>query len=140
MHSRSPSDDHCFAIRQAARHISQLYERHLAGADITPTQFSILSALAIDPDLTMADLAEAMVMERTTLIRVLKPMLRAGLVQTAQEGPCTRKHQMSLTPAGEARLSLAAEHFKAAQEEFETRFGREQAAHLRHELLRLTRR
>ena len=71
MHTRHPSHDDCFAVRQAARHISQLYERHLSAVRITPTQFSIVSALARMPEMTMAELAQAMVMERTTLVRVL---------------------------------------------------------------------
>jgi len=32
----------CFATRQAARHVTRLYERHLAGADVTSAQYSIL--------------------------------------------------------------------------------------------------
>jgi len=140
MHTYLALDDHCFAIRQAARHISQLYERHLAEAAMTPTQFSIMAALESRPDMTMADLADAMVMERTTLIRVLRPLLRTGLVRAAQEGPCTRRHQMSLTAEGRSRLAIAGVHFQAAQLEFEARFGHEQAVQLRRELLRLTRR
>ncbi len=140
MHTRAESHDYCFAIRQAARHISQLYERHLAEAAIAPTQFSILSALRDSPDLTMADLGDAMVMERTTLVRALRPLLHAGLVQTAQHGPCTRRHQMSLTEAGAARLEKAEVHLQSAQDEFESRFGPEPAAQLRRELLRLTHR
>ena len=46
MHTHPPRHDDCFAVRQAARHISQLYERHLSAVQITPTQFSIVSALA----------------------------------------------------------------------------------------------
>ncbi|MGA7817148.1 MarR family winged helix-turn-helix transcriptional regulator, partial [Caballeronia sp.] len=68
MHTKIQRHDDCFAIRQAARHISQLYERHLSEVGITPTQFSIVSALDTTPDMTMAELAEAMVMERTTLV------------------------------------------------------------------------
>ena len=80
MHTKIPRHDDCFAIRQAARHISQLYERHLSEVRITPTQFSIVSALERAPDMTMAELAQAMVMERTTLVRALQPLLRNGLV------------------------------------------------------------
>jgi hypothetical protein len=41
MHSDDLRNDDCFALRQAARHISKLYERHLSEVGITPTQFSI---------------------------------------------------------------------------------------------------
>lgn len=106
-HAQFPEHDDCFAVRQAARRLSQLYERHLSAAGLTPTQFSILGALgargangvsagALAPSLTMAQLARTMVMDRTTLLR-------------------------------------------AAQDEFERRFGPRRAAWLRRELLRITR-
>src|ERR1700743_884553 len=96
--------DDCFALRQAARHISQLYERHLSEVRITPTQFSIVSALNRLPGMTMAELAHAMVMERTTLVRVLQPLLRSGLVASEQFGTCHRRLHVSLTESGRAKL------------------------------------
>jgi DNA-binding MarR family transcriptional regulator len=138
MHTKAPHDD-CFALRQAARHISQLYERHLSEVRITPTQFSIVSALSRLPNMTMAELAQAMVMERTTLVRVLQPLLRSGLVAAEQLGTCHRRLQLTLTEPGRAKLAEATQHWEAAQNEFEARFGRRQAARLRRELFRLTR-
>jgi DNA-binding MarR family transcriptional regulator len=138
MHREPPHDD-CFALRQAARHISQLYERHLSEARITPTQFSIVSALERSPSLTMAGLAQAMVMERTTLLRVLRPLLRDGLVEARLGSACRRRLQLTLTDIGRAKLAEATQHCQAAQDEFEARFGRRQAARLRRELFRLTR-
>jgi DNA-binding MarR family transcriptional regulator len=138
MHRDLPHDD-CFALRQAARHISQLYERHLSEARITPTQFSIVSALDRRLSMTMAELAQAMVMERTTLIRVLRPLLRGGLVEARLAGACRRRLQLTLTEGGRAKLAEATRHWQAAQDEFEAKFGRRQAARLRRELFRLTR-
>ncbi len=36
----------CFAVRRAARHLTQAYDRHLAPTGLRTTQFSLLSALA----------------------------------------------------------------------------------------------
>ncbi|KWZ52616.1 hypothetical protein WK57_26500 [Burkholderia ubonensis] len=47
MHSIDLLDDDCFALRQASRHISKLYEHHLSAVDITPTQFTILGTLVV---------------------------------------------------------------------------------------------
>ncbi|PXW16486.1 MarR family winged helix-turn-helix transcriptional regulator [Paraburkholderia caballeronis] len=139
MHTQSPEHDDCFAVRQAARHLSQLYERHLSAAGLTPTQFSILGALGRAASLTMVELAGAMVMERTTLVRALRPLLRAGLVADAADAACPRRRQLTLTPEGRARLGEAAVHWRAAQDEFERRFGARRAAWLRRELFRVTR-
>lgn len=149
-HARFPEHDDCFAVRQASRHLSQLYERHLSAAGLTPTQFSILGALGaqgtnvvgaggLAPSLTMAQLARTMVMERTTLVRALRPLLRSALVtDTAGAADC-RRRCLALTPKGRARLNEAGVHWRAAQDEFERRFGPQRAAWLRRELLRITR-
>ncbi|WP_233873844.1 MarR family winged helix-turn-helix transcriptional regulator [Paraburkholderia adhaesiva] len=131
-----PEHDDCFAVRQAARHLSQLYERHLSAAGLTPTQFSILGMLGRGSSLTMAELAAALVMERTTLVRALRPLLRGGLVADAA---LMRRRQLALTPGGRARLVEAGAHWRAAQDEFERRFGSQRAAWLRRELFRVTR-
>ncbi len=139
MHTQSPENDDCFAVRQAARHISQLYERHLSEADITPTQFSILSALGRGSSLTMAELAQAMVMDRTTLVRVLGRLLRSGFVADEPDGQGKRRLQLVLTSSGHAKLEEAMLRWRAAQDEFESKFGPQQAAYLRRELFRVTR-
>jgi DNA-binding MarR family transcriptional regulator len=131
-------DDDCFALRQAARHISNLYERHLSEAGITPTQFSILRTLRRCPSFTMATLAKAMVMDRTTLVRVLKPLLQRGLVLALSEGKNHRRLTVALTGGGLRKLDEAAVHWATAQACFERSFGRQQAAHLRNELFRMT--
>jgi DNA-binding MarR family transcriptional regulator len=141
-----PEHDDCFAVRQAARHLSQLYERHLSAARLTPTQFSILGALGAATlaggeaaALTMAQLSRAMVMERTTLVRALRPLLRGALVEDLAQASDCRRRRLALTHAGRARLSEANVHWRAAQDEFERRFGPQRAAWLRRELLRVTR-
>ncbi len=125
--------------------MSQLYERHLAAAGLTSTQFSILGALGRAATLTMNELARAMVMERTTLVRALQPLLRGGLVASAAGdgarpcGPGQRRLQLALTDDGRERLDDALVHWRAAQDEFERRFGSQRAAWLRRELFRITR-
>ncbi|MGU7769102.1 MarR family winged helix-turn-helix transcriptional regulator [Burkholderia sp. MR1-5-21] len=110
----------------------------MSAVGITPTQFSILSTLGRWSSLTMAELARAMVMDRTTLVRVLKPLLRRGLVAAPAEGKNQRRLRVVLTPHGSAKLDEAAVHWASAQASFERKFGREQAAHLRSELFRMT--
>jgi DNA-binding MarR family transcriptional regulator len=119
MHSNDLQDDDCFALRQASRHISKLYERHLSEAGITPTQFSILRTLGRRPSLMMARLAKAMVMDRTALVRALKPLLQRGLVVAPSEGHSHRRLRVVLTRTGLTKLDEAAVHWATAQTRFE---------------------
>src|SRR5471032_1857726 len=81
-------DCNCFAIRQAARFVSQLYERHVSQAGVTAAQFTLLAAIHRRPGVTMAELADAMVMERTTLVRALKPLQHDRPARRQHAGCC----------------------------------------------------
>jgi DNA-binding MarR family transcriptional regulator len=131
-------DCNCFAIRQAARFVSQLYERHVSQAGVTAAQFTLLAAIHQRPGTTMAELADAMVMERTTLVRALKPLQRDGLVTAEQQDAGTRAVALILSEAGGKTLGEAALRWKDAQKEFERKFGQERAGELRKTLLELT--
>jgi DNA-binding MarR family transcriptional regulator len=131
-------EDDCFAIRQAARYISQLYDRHLENVGLTITQFSLLGRLNRQGPLTMKQLAEAMRMQRTTLVRTIQPLRRNGLVSSDTLGADARALSIALTAAGEERLRAGRKHWYAAQAEFEDRFGEQRAAALRSELFALT--
>ena len=72
-------DDDCFAIRQAARYVSQIYDRHLENVGLTITQFSLMGRLKRVGPMTMKQLTEAMRMQRTTLVRTIQPLRRNGL-------------------------------------------------------------
>uniref|UniRef100_E1TKH2 Regulatory protein MarR n=1 Tax=Burkholderia sp. (strain CCGE1003) TaxID=640512 RepID=E1TKH2_BURSG len=128
----------CFALRQAARHITQLYERHLGPIGLTAAQFTILAKLARTPRLPILELAESMVMERTTLVRAMKPLQRDGLVVAEPAEHASRTFLFSLTKKGEKTVDKAAIAWRAAQEEFEKKFGHGRAKALRAELFSIT--
>ncbi len=125
----------CFAIRQAARFVSQLYERHYARAGITAAQFSLLVYIAEVGKAGMAEMAEAMVMDRTTLVRALKPLERDGYVLSEPEGRGSRKLLLALSVNGQQKLSEAVECWHAAQAEYVEFVGAERADQLRQMLL-----
>ncbi|CAB3752184.1 MarR family winged helix-turn-helix transcriptional regulator [Paraburkholderia solisilvae] len=131
-------DCNCFALRQAARYVTQVYERHLSRVGLTAAQFTIMAKLARKPDLTMVDLADLMVMERTTLVRALKPLQRDGLVVSEPSEHDGRTYLFNLSDAGKRLFEQAAVAWRDAQDEFESKFGRARAKALRSELFNLT--
>jgi DNA-binding MarR family transcriptional regulator len=126
----------CLALRQAARHISQIYDRELAQAGLRSTQYSILSKLGRLGAMPISKLAHAIVMERTALSRAIGLLERDGLVKVGA-GPDGRTRSVSLTTTGEARLKAAAVHWRRAQKEFEIAVGARDAADLRTVLQRV---
>jgi DNA-binding MarR family transcriptional regulator len=125
-----PTPCNCLALRQAARHISQIYDRQLAKAGLRSTQYSILSKLGRLGAMPISKLANTMVMERTALSRAIGPLERDGLLKVGA-GPDGRTRSVTLTIAGEARLKAAAAHWRQAQKEFESAVGVRDAANLR---------
>lgn len=126
----------CLAIRQAARHVSQLYDQHLAPTGLRTTQFSVLARLDRLGPLAINELAASMVMDRTTMGRALRPLEREGLVAIGP-GRDGRTRALSVTPLGKRRLADAMPLWREAQRAFEAGYGSSRAAELRASLARL---
>ena len=126
----------CLALRQAARRISQIYDGYLASEGLRTTQYSILAKLNRLGPLSINELAESMVMDRTTLGRAIRPLERDRLLAIGA-GEDGRTRSLRLTATGEARLKAAAAKWREAQKEFEMTFGARDAAELRSILQRV---
>jgi DNA-binding MarR family transcriptional regulator len=126
-----PEDCNCFAIRSAARHVSQFYDQFLAPVGLRTTQFSILSKLKRRGPLTINALAKVMVMDRTTLGRNVLPLERDGFIRIEPIPSNRRAKALRLTDAGEKHLQAATKEWMRAQARFEASFGVTRAAELR---------
>lgn len=113
----------CFALRKAARAVTQRYDAALAPSGLRTTQFSLLTTLRADGPLTVSKLAEAMVMDRTTLTRNLAPVEKRGLVKIAPGRRDRRTKKVALTAKGRKRLARAAPLWAAAQSHMKTAMG-----------------
>jgi DNA-binding MarR family transcriptional regulator len=121
----------CLALRQAARHVTQFYDRVLAPSGLRTTQFSILAKLHRLGPMTINTLAKDLVMDRTTLGRNILPLQRDGLVGAIRGPADGRSKELHLTKAGEGRLRTAAKLWAEAQDHFEAAFGAPRASALR---------
>ena len=71
----------CFNLRKAARVITQIYDEAFRPTGFRSTQMPLLVATAALGPVTVNRLAEAVVMDRTTLTRNLKPLEKQGLLR-----------------------------------------------------------
>jgi len=127
-------DCNCTGLKKAARRVSLLYDRHLAPCRLTSGQFAILVAIGAwsggrSPPL--GELARALAMDRAALTHTLKPLEREGLIEFARDGRDGRARLVQLTDAGSQRLDEGRPLWAAAQEDFATAFGEDQAIALR---------
>jgi DNA-binding MarR family transcriptional regulator len=128
--SRSP-ECNCLAIRQAARHVTQLYDQLLAPIGLRATQFAILSHLRRAGPMTINALAAALVMDRTTLGRNILPLQRDGLIEVMSSPLDRRRRELRLTAAGLEKQRLGVEGWAQAQDRFDRVFGTDRAEALR---------
>ena len=118
------------ALRQAARSLTQRYDAAFSAAGIRSTQFSLLVALAQAPSVPLSRLAEALVMDRTTLTRNLAPLLRRRLIEeSAAEDKRVRSY--ALTARGKELLTRALPDWKDAQARIVRALAKEDAEQLR---------
>jgi DNA-binding MarR family transcriptional regulator len=127
-----PPHELCYshAARGTARYLSRLYDRHLAPVGISIQQLTILSMILHKPGILIAELSDKMVMERTTLVRALGPLQKAGFIATEPTGS-SRSLALTVTKSGLQKVLLAQPLWNNAQLEFETKVGAEKARRLR---------
>jgi len=104
----------CFNLRKAARAVTHLYDEILRPTGIRATQFSLLIATSLLGPMTVTNLAEQGVMDRTTLTRNRKPLEKLGLVKVSP-GSDQRKRIISITRKGQEALVNALPLWRKAQ-------------------------
>jgi DNA-binding MarR family transcriptional regulator len=106
----------CYNLRRASRAVTQVYDAYLEEVGLKATQLTILAVLAYrDPPEPVTTLAEALVLEQSSLSRNLAVLERMGFV-TLVPGPDDRRERIAkLTRAGRAALARGYPVWKRAQ-------------------------
>jgi DNA-binding MarR family transcriptional regulator len=123
----------CFNLRRVTRAVTQFYDRALEPAGIRATQFTLLVSLSKAELYTLTEMANSLVMDRTTLTRNLKPLEKLDLIEI--KIPKDRRSKAyGLTPKGREILDKGIPLWEKAQNQVEERFGASRYRHLLTEL------
>jgi DNA-binding MarR family transcriptional regulator len=101
-------------MRKVMRAVTQYYDRYLEQSGIRSTQFTLLVALASTSAKTLTEIAESLVMDRTTLTRNLKPLANMELIATVQTVD-KRSKAYILTDKGKALVQTCVPLWQEAQ-------------------------
>src|SRR6266851_10527677 len=123
----------CANVRKAARAVTQLFDELLQPTGLRSTQFTLLVAVALLGEAPVMQLSRALLMDRTTLARNLKPLESLGLLMV-EPGTDRRRHLVRLTERGRQALARALPYWEQAQHQVVTRLGHEQWHALRASL------
>ncbi|MFT4149956.1 MAG: MarR family transcriptional regulator [Paracoccaceae bacterium] len=110
----------CLHAQRAARALARRFDQALKPFGLTNGQFSLLMALNRPEPPALGPVARLLAMDRTTLTAALKPLERAGLVETATDPEDRRSRLLVLTQAGQDRLAAALPAWCALHAEVET--------------------
>ena len=101
-------EDSCMGmrVRRAARAVGNFYDLHLKSVGLKGTQFTLLNAIFLNPSITITQLADLLLLNRTTLNRNLKPLERQGLIRISP-GEDHRTRILQLTREGRSILQQA---------------------------------
>lgn len=121
---KKPSVCNCLNMRRASAAITKIYDTKMAPSGLTISQYALLKhVLALGP-VSVSDLAVIIRLDRTTLVRNLKPLEAEGfIVDVSEKGARNRKLQLS--EKGRDKLSEASRLWDDAQRYFEENIGKE---------------
>jgi DNA-binding MarR family transcriptional regulator len=121
--------------------MSRIYDEALSPVGLGSSQHTILAELArwTDQAPTLWELADALVMDRTTVTRNLRPLERDGYVTVLASEVDRRSKLVALTHAGKEKFAEARVFWLQAQKKFEQAFGSAQARLFRSQLLEIAR-
>jgi DNA-binding MarR family transcriptional regulator len=128
----------CFvgAARKASRRLTQFYDDALEPCGLRSTQYSILAELTrFGSPPTLAELASALVSDRSAVGHNLKPLTRDGYIALEPGAKDRRERRIVLTARGQSKHSEAWPLWQAAQNQFIAVHGREYSESLRTALL-----
>lgn len=123
----------CFSLRKVTRAVTQFFDRTLEPAGIRATQFTLLLTLSSAAGKTLTEMAEGLVMDRTTLTRNLKPLEKAGFITTVKL-PDRRTKGYILTEKGQAAIERGVPLWNKAQHHITERLGHDRYGRLLEEL------
>lgn len=124
IYDKKSSPCNCLNIRRASQAVTEVYDEFLAPSNLKIGQFSLLKHINQLGPLSVSDLALIIRLDRTTLVRNLKPLEERGFVEDiSTEG--ARNRQLKLTVKGIETYKYAEELWEKAQSFLEEYLGKD---------------
>lgn len=122
--------------RQATRLLSRIYDERMRPTGLQGSQFTVLIGATRfgERGAPVGKLAEKLVMDRTTLTRILGPLEKGGFVRVARSPADARLKVILLTRQGERAIDAGMPLWEQAQDEVRARLGAARAGRLGAEL------
>lgn len=124
------SSCYCILLRQASRRLSALYDEALQPFGINIGQFSHIRNISRMEPVSLTDLGAAMDLDRSTVGRNTKVLVRMGIVETVS-GEDQREALLQLSAAGRALLAATTPVWDEVQVGIDARLGEDKTSDLK---------
>lgn len=111
---------YCTNLRRSANALSEIYDTSLKGAGLTAAQYYLLITLWRLGSANITHWAEHVGLERSTMVRNIKPLTKRGFIEEAPG----RGKTFALSDEGKRVLNLAAPLWQDAQKKIESILGK----------------
>lgn len=117
------SDCNCLNLRRAAQALTRVYdEAVMASSGISLNQFALLRNINELTPVNVSDLSMAVRLDRTTLVRTLKPLEKLALIEDLSSAGA-RSRELTLTAKGQEALAAARQGWSVAQNRLAAELG-----------------
>lgn len=99
-----------------------MYNQEMRPTGLELTQFTLLTALKLTGETTQGQLGKLLVLDSTSLTRMLRPMLKHGWV-LRKEGADRRQKLLRLSASGDLKLKQSSPYWERAQARLKRKLG-----------------
>lgn len=136
INNKKQSICNCTNIRRASQAMTGIYDGFLQPGGLSSRQFYLMKHLHSMEPVSVSELASEVRLDRTTLVRNLRPLEDKGFIQDMAEAG-TRNRQLKLTGTGLKVLTVSIELWNSAQKFVEDYLGKEDLSTLKKLLLKI---
>ncbi|MGF6505832.1 MarR family winged helix-turn-helix transcriptional regulator [Paraburkholderia sp. 32] len=115
-------ETHGLVFMRTARYISRVYNRHLANVSLSASQHGILEAVGRLGPVTLQDVTNDLMAERSAVQRTLQPLIKQQLLRATADPAHKKRLLFQLTDDGRQRLDSSAACISSAEAEIEGLF------------------
>lgn len=107
----------CFQLRRAQLSVFQRFMAELGSHGVTPGRFGLLTVISENPGSSQTALAEALSVDRSTMVAMIDKLEVLGWVERARSELDRRSHAILLTEAGKKILQDSWHQITALEDE-----------------------
>ena len=123
-----------FDVHRLGRILTGLYNAKMRDVPLSISQYTLVTNIAALQPARVTEVASAMLMDRTSVTRLIEPLISRGLLKMEQDTEHRRVRNLTVTVKGRSALQKSELAWQAAQREFHDIVGSEKWLLLRKTL------